>query len=164
MSTTKKKYPKFHPLSDIELVKYGKKLKLNNSFNVYAIDEIPNKIKPNEMGIINYKSRLQGGTHWVAYYNSDKNEDVIYIDSFGTPPPAIIEKFLNTSYKDIQYNMAEIQDSKSIMCGYYCLYFLDKLQDGFELSEIISQFNILNRASNEKLIRLFAKNLMNKNK
>ena len=59
------------------------------------------------------------GTHWVCYYNN------YYFDPFGMPLPLEVKKYINNiKYNDIQY-----QDIKSVLCGYYYLYFLKRLND-----------------------------------
>ena len=41
------------------------------------------------------------------------------------PPPLEVKKYINSiKYNDIQY-----QDTRSVLCGYYCLYFLKRLND-----------------------------------
>ena len=43
------------------------------------------------------------------------------------PPPVEVVKYI----KGIQYNDIQYQNTKSVLCGYYCLYFFKKLNDGF---------------------------------
>ena len=75
--------------------------------------------------VINLEDSDAGnGTHWVCLLNS--NTYCYYFDSFGFPPPEnvrqIIKRDLN---KRIVYNTSQIQNEKSSLCGYYCLYFID---------------------------------------
>ena len=67
---------------------------------------------------------IGSGTHWVCYYNN------YYFDPFGMPPPLEVKRYINNiKYNDIQY-----QDTRSVLCGYYCLYFLKRLNDGLKES------------------------------
>ena len=66
------------------------------------------------------------GTHWVCYYNN------YYFDPFDMPPPTEVIKYIN----GIQYNNIQYQDTKSCLCGYYCLYFLKRLNDDYKIYNI----------------------------
>jgi hypothetical protein len=54
-------------------------------------DELPQKVKKIECGIINLQNTNKEGSHWTAYYkNKDKK---YYFDSYGDaqPPKGIVE-------------------------------------------------------------------------
>ena len=62
------------------------------------------------------------GTHWVALYVNAKN--VTYCDSFGVKHiPKEIRKFVWN--KNIITSIYRIQVHDSIMCGYFCIGFID---------------------------------------
>ena len=63
------------------------------------------------------------GTHWIALFV--KNNEVIYFDSFGVEhvPKEIIKRIVGN--KNIRTNMFRIQADNSIMCGYFCIGFID---------------------------------------
>jgi len=65
------------------------------------------------------------GTHWVSYFVPKENV-IWYFDSFGLPPPKIIEKQKLNGYK-IFYNSGEIQNGRSSSCGWYAIAFLDNV-------------------------------------
>ena len=48
---------------------------------------------------------------------------IIILILFRMPPPIEVIKYI----KGIQYNDIQYQDTKSVLCGYYCLYFLRDL-------------------------------------
>ena len=51
------------------------------------------------------------------------------------PPPLEVKKYINSiKYNDIQY-----QDTKSVLCGYYCLYFLKRLNDGYKIYDMVQR-------------------------
>ena len=62
-----------------------------------------------------------GGTHWTALYI--ENQKAFYMDSFGKPPPSDIQLFLKR-FIPYRFNKKQIQNIRSGVCGYYCLYFL----------------------------------------
>jgi len=64
---------------------------------------------------------LLGGSHWVALYI--EHQKAFFFDSFGKPPPSDIQLFLKR-FIPYKYNKKHIQNIRSEVCGYYCLYFL----------------------------------------
>ena len=53
-----------------------------------------------------------------------KNNEVIYFDSFGVEHvPKEIKRFIG--HKNIETNIFRIQADLSIMCGYFCIEFID---------------------------------------
>ena len=101
--------------------------KNETKFNgVSSRDNLPNKIKDGAY-IINLREYSDIGTHWVALYV--KNNDVIYFDSFGAEYiPKEIIKFIDN--KNIKTNIFRIQAYDSIMCGYFCIRFIDFMFTG----------------------------------
>ena len=70
------------------------------------------------------------------------------------PPPTEVIKYIT----GIQYNNIQYQDTKSVLCGYYCLYFLKKLNDGFKIYDILyKKLNYKNPSKNETIIKQFFK-------
>ena len=83
------------------------------------------------------------GTHWVCYYNK------YYFDSFGLKPTQEIIKYI----PEIKYNNIQYQDKNSVLCGYYCLFFLKKMQKGHKIYDILyKMLNPLNQQENENTI------------
>ena len=61
-------------------------------------------------------------THWIAFYVNDNN--VTYFDSFGVEHILKeIRKFIG--HKNIKTNTYRVQAYDSIMCGYFCIGFID---------------------------------------
>ena len=72
--------------------------------------------------IINADEYSDIRTNWVALYVN--NVDVTYFDSFGVGHiPKEIKTFINN--KNIKTNVFIIQAYDSIMCGYFCIGFID---------------------------------------
>ena len=78
---------------------------------MFSRDNLKGTIKKPD--VINLDDSVCPGTHWVCYYNN------YYFDPFGMPPSIEVVKHI----KDIKYNDTQYYDTKSVLCGYYCLYF-----------------------------------------
>ena len=74
------------------------------------------------MFVINLDDENSKGTHWVSLFIY-KNL-AIYFDSFGIEyiPQEVINKIED---KSITHNIFRIQDNESIMCGFYCIAFIE---------------------------------------
>lgn len=110
--------------------------------------------------IINLDRSDGPGTHWVCCYTNSNLPYNIYFDSFGVGPSDIISKYLKQNGKLIKYNNSELQMMESIMCGYYCLYVLDKLSRGHNIYDILMKFQQDPEVFNEKLIQKFGSSVM----
>jgi hypothetical protein len=145
---------KLDSLSNYDIINLMKNEKNFNS--VFISDTLPNKIKPNENGIINLDIDAHNGTHWVAYYNDDNNNYVEYIDSFGIGPNKNTEKFLRTSNKQIIFNTTDFQNILSDACGYFAMYYIKERNKGKSMYDVLYSFSIDNTNNNEqKLINYF---------
>jgi hypothetical protein len=130
------------------------------NFSVLSHPDIERKkIGPTENVIINLdESTDQSGTHWVAVCNLKRLGNIIYFDSFGISPSDDIAKYLKSSGKKIVYNNGQIQAISSVLCGYYCIYILDKLNQGKSYESILSKFDDNGSSSNEYLMKKIIKN------
>lgn len=72
-------------LTNYELVKYAKQLKIPHSRGVYMKDALPKNPLLNESAIVNLDNASGEGTHWVCYKKIGNNE--YYFDSFGNLRP-----------------------------------------------------------------------------
>ena len=73
-------------------------------------------------------------THWIELYV--KNKKVVYFDSFGVEhAPKEIIKFIKN--KDIIANIFRLQAYDSIMCGYYCIEFINYMLKRKTLKEYL---------------------------
>ena len=116
-----------HPLINFEIQEYQNEPRFNG---VFSRDNLPNSIK-NGAYVINLDEYRDIGTHWVALYVN--NKIVIYFDSFGVEHiPKEIIKFIGNNKKIIT-NIYRIQAYDSIMCGYFCIGFINFMFDGNNL-------------------------------
>ena len=74
-----------------------------------------------------------------------KSNEVIYLDSFGVEHiPKEIKKFLESNSlgnKNIKTNMFRIQDYNSVMCGYFCILFIEFMLKGKTLNDFTNLFS-----------------------
>ena len=122
------------PLSNFDLMEWVKRLGIKNFRGIYSRDGLPNKIRK-ECGIINLDDMVGPGTHWVCYRNI--NNVVEYFDPFGLIMPNEALDYFNTSGKRIVYSIDEIQNRSTVLCGYWCLYYLFERQRGNGILNII---------------------------
>jgi hypothetical protein len=125
-------------LSNVQLSNIAKK----NGIRLNAIvckDELYH-IKP-KLGfyIFNLDNSSGDGTHWVC--GQIKPKYSIYVDPFGVYPPTEIQDFLQAGHRSIMMNNTQIENINSDDCGLYCLFFIDKLANGQDLSTIIHDFS-----------------------
>ena len=104
---------------------------------VYSRDNLPNKTKDGAY-IINPDEYSDTGTHWVALWVNIDN--VTYFDSFGVQHiPKEIKTFIKN--KNVKTNIFRIQAYDSIMCGYFCIAFIDFMLKGKSLTEYTNLFS-----------------------
>ena len=96
------------------------------------------------------------GTHWVCWRNIDKNV-CEYFDSFGLSIPFEVEKYLSKSGKTLFYSPDEIQERLSVLCGYWCLYYLLERQNDKEMFEVLHnpEFNPNNQMVNYNFLKKY---------
>ena len=125
----------FHTLTNIEISEYYKN---EHKFNgVYSRDNLPNKIKKGAY-VINLDEYENTGTHWVSLFV--KSKYTVYFDSFGVEH---IRKELNKfiGNKKIKASIFRIQAYNSIMCGYFCIEFINYMLKGKTLLDYTNLFS-----------------------
>ena len=133
-----------HPLTNFEIQEY-----YQNEPRVFSRDNLPNSIKSGAY-VINLDEYLDIGTHWVALYVSNKT--IIYFDSFGVEHiPKEIIKFIGNNKKIIT-NIYRIQAYNSIMCGYFCIGFINFMFDGNSLTDYTNLFSPNHFKKNDDII------------
>ena len=135
-----------HNVTNFEIMKY-----YENEFRfngIYSRDSFPNKIKDGAY-VINLDEYCNSGTHWITLYL--KNNDITYFDSVGVEHiPKKIIKFIG--YKNVIANIFRIQAYDSIMCGYFCIGFIDFMFKGKTLTEFTNLFSPYDFKKNDDII------------
>ena len=142
----------FHPLTNIEISEYYKNEPRFNG--VYSRNNLPNKIKKGAY-VINLDEYENTGTHWVSLFVKAKY--TVYFDSFGVEHiPKEINKFINN--KKIKTSIFRIQAYDSIMCGYFCIEFINYMLKGKALLDYTNLFFPNDFKRNDRVIKGIFKN------
>ena len=124
-----------HPLTNFEIQKYYQNEPRFNG--VYSRDNLPDKIKDGAYKV-NLDEYSDIGTHWVALHLL--NNDVTYFDSVGVEHiPKEIKKFVCN--ENIKTNIFRTQTYDSIMCGYFCIRFINFMLAGKTLTHFTNLFS-----------------------
>ena len=139
-----------HPLTNIEIQKYFENEPRFNG--VFSRDNLFNKIKDGAY-VINLDEYEDIGTHWIALFC--KKNEIVYFDSFGVEYiPEEIKEFIKEfpGNKNIKTNIFRVQEDNSIMCGYFCIGFIDFMLAGKKLSNFTNLFSPNNFEKNGNII------------
>ena len=132
-----------HPLTYVKIQEYYQNEPRFNG--VFSRDNLPNSIRHKGLGsavkhgdyVINLDEYHDIRTHWVALYVNNKT--ITYFDSFGIEHiPKEIMKFI--ARKKIITNIYRIQAYDSIMCGYFCIGFINFMFNGNSLTDYTNLF------------------------
>ena len=139
-----------NPLTNFEMKKcYQNEPRFNG---VFSRDNVP-KIKDGTY-IINLDGYSDIGTHWLALYVH--NNDVTFFDSFGEEHVLKeMRTFINN--KNIKTNIFRIQAYDSIMCGYFCIGFIDFILAGKKLTDYTNLFSPNGFSKNDDIIFTYFK-------
>ena len=123
-------------------------IKILPRFNVVnSRDNLP-RIK-DEAYVINLDEYSDIGTHWIALYVY--NSDVTNFDSLSVEHiPKEIKTFIKN--KNIKTKIFRVQAYDSIMCGYFCVRFIDFMFAGKTLTEYTILFSPNKFKKNDDII------------
>ena len=132
-----------HPLTNFEMQKYYQNEPRFNG--VFSRNNLPKKMKDGAY-VINLDEYADLGTHWIALV-CNGNESV-YFDSFGVEHiPEEIKEFIGRpsssalQNKNIKANIFRVQANDSVMCGYFCIGFIDFMLAGKNLTDYTNLFS-----------------------
>ena len=122
-----------HPLTNFEIqIYYQNEPKFNG---LYSRDNLTEMRKG--AYVIDLDEYCDIRTHWVVLYVNNNN--FTYFDSFGAEHiPKKIKVFIDN--KNIKTKIFRIQAYNSIMCGYFCIRFIDFILAGKTLTEFANLF------------------------
>lgn len=117
-------------LTDTEIWDLAEKMDVPLVFCGFKDELEKKKLQYNKSYIINMENEFDedgqrnSGSHYTCFqvnkYPNGKTEKV-YFDSFGMPPPQIVEDFCGGK---VPYQNKDIQSLMNSACGWYCLAFL----------------------------------------
>ena len=103
---------------------------------------------------------MQMQVHIGLLYFVKKNE-IVYFDSFGVEYiPEEIKEFIKEfpGNKNIKTNIFRVQEDNSIMCGYFCIGFIDFMLAGKKLTDYTNLFSPHDFKKNDDIILSYFKN------
>ena len=84
--------------------------------------------------------------------------EIVYFDSFGVEHvPEDIKEFIGN--EKIKANLLRVQGSDSVMCGYFCVGFIDFRLAGKELTDYTSLFSPHDFKKNDYIILSYFKDV-----
>ena len=127
---------------------------------VYSRDNLPNKIKDGAY-VINLDEYSGIGTHWIALWVNIN--DVTYFDSFGVehiPKEIKTSIVLHSQNKNFKTNIFRIQAYDSVMCGYFCIRFIDFMFKEKTLTEYTNLFSPNDfKRNDDTILKYFMSNI-----
>ena len=124
--------------------------------------------------VINLDEYKNTGTHWIALFV--KTNEVICFDSFGiehipkeidkfigneqssTAKPSSLERSAKARNEKIKANIFRIQAYDSIICGYFCIEFINYMLKGKTLLDYTNLFSPNDFKKNDQIIKRIFKN------
>ena len=80
-----------------------------------------------------------------------KKNEIVYFDSFGVEHiPEEIKKFVGN--KNIKANIFCVQANNSVMCGYFCIGFIDFMLADKKLTDFTNLFSPYDFDKNDQII------------
>ena len=109
-------------MTNFEIIDYFKGVKGYNG--VFSRNNLPSLKKG--AYVTNLDHSRSTGTHWVVIFV--KKDEVTYFDSFGVayiPKEMAPKEHGSQGNKNIKTSIFRIQDNNSIICGYFCILFIE---------------------------------------
>ena len=130
---------------------------------MYSKNNFPNKIKKGAY-VIYLDEYENTGTYWIALFVKPKY--TVYFDIFGIEHiPKEINKFIRfkeigsaVGNNNIKSNIFIIQAYDSIMCGYFCIEFINHMLKGKTLLDYTNLFSPNDFKKNDQVIKRIFKN------
>ena len=138
-----------HPLTIFEIQKYYENEPRFNG--VLSRNNLPKKIKDGAY-VINLDEHA---VHMALLYFVKKKE-IVYFNSFGVEHiPQEIKQFIEN--KNIKANIFRVQANSSVMCGYFCIGFIDFMFADKKLTDYTNLFSPYNFDKNDSIILSYFK-------
>ena len=140
-----------HPLTNFELEKYYQNEPRFNG--VFSRNNLPKQIRDGAY-VIHLDEYGNIGTHWIAL-SCNRNE-IAYFDSFGVEyVPEEVKEFIGN--KNMKANIFQVEENDSVMCGYFCIGFINFMLAGKKLTDYTNLFSPHNSKKNDDIILSYFK-------
>ena len=140
-----------HPLTNFEIQKYYENEKKFD--RVFSRVSLPKEIKDGRY-VINLDEYKDVRTHWIALFF--RKSKIIYFDTFGVEHiPEKIKEFIGN--KNMRANIFRVQVNNSVMCGYFCIAFIDFMLAGKKLTDFTTLFSPYDCHKNGNIILRYFK-------
>ena len=140
-----------HPLKNFEIQRYYQnEPKFNGAF---SRNNLPRKIK-NRAYVNNLDEYADVGTHWIALFRN--RHEIVYFDSLGVEHLREEIKEL-IGNKSIKANIFRAQANDSVMCGYFCIGFIDFMLADKKLTDFTNLFSPYDFDKNDHIILSYFK-------
>ena len=107
---------------------------------VYARDTLPRKPRRG-FYVVNFDKTGESGSHWVCMRIGKSSNT--YFDSYGRKPPPFTQrdfaKFLGLK-KRLEKNTIQLQSDFSTTCGQWCIYYIWRTCNGWNMKNITTPF------------------------
>ena len=104
--------------------------------------------------IINLDEYADVGTHWITLFC--KRNGIVYFNSFGVEHVSEkIKKFIGN--ENIKANIFPVQANNSILCGYFCIGFIDFMLASKKLTDFASSYIPYDFEKNDDIILSYFK-------
>ena len=128
----------------------------------FSRNNLPKKIKDGAY-IINLDEYVDVGTHWIALFCN--RNGIVFFDSFGVEHILEeIKEFVDRpsssalQNKNIKANIFWVQAKNSVMCGYFCIGFIDFVLADKKLTDYNSLLSPHDLRKNNDIILFYFKN------
>ena len=104
--------------------------------------------------VINLDEYADVGKHWIALFCN--RCEIVYFNSFGVEHiPEEIKEFIRN--KNIKAYIFRVQANNSVMCGYFCIGFIDFMLASKKLTDFTTLFFPYDFDKNDKIIICYFK-------
>ena len=133
-------------------------MRMNQDLTVFTQEIIYQKKKKIKDGeyVINLDEHKDTGTYWIALF-CNRNK-IVYFNSFGVEPiPEEIKEFVGN--RNIKANIFRVQPNNSVMCGYFCIGFIDFMFANKTLTDYTNMFSTYDFNKNDQIILSYFKDV-----
>lgn len=146
------------PITNFDIMKWINFMSVDTFGGVISRDQIRAISSPGYY-ISNLNDSSQSGSHWVAILVKDSSEPLEYFDSFGLNAPMEVVELSEALKVNYLFNSTQYQDLNSVLCGYWCLYFVNESQKGRSYFELLKPLSHTDTRFNERMIVEYFQNL-----